>query len=129
MKKKSGKCILWPGEITHKGYGRFRCNGRWHSAHRAAYEQYYGVRIPKGMHIDHLCRNRSCINPLHLEVVTPKENLMRGDTIAARNAAKTHCKRGHPLSGDNLMVLRSGSRRCRVCHNADGRRHWRRNNP
>jgi hypothetical protein len=74
--------------------------------------------IPPDFDIDHLCRNRRCVNPEHLEAVTHRENMVRGDTFAARNAAKTHCSKGHPLSGENLVNQKRGDRVCRICANA-----------
>ncbi len=87
-------------------------------AHRFAYELTVGP-IPKGLTIDHV-RERGCIlelccNPAHLEPVTLQENLLRGGTFQAANAAKTHCPRGHPYAGGNLYVRPDGSRRCRTC--------------
>jgi hypothetical protein len=67
--------------------------------------------IPEGKQLDHLCRNRACINPEHLEPVTAKENILRGESFSAKNARKTHCIHGHELSGDNLRILKHG----RVC--------------
>lgn len=77
--------------------------------------------IPEGLVIDHLCRNRGCVNPDHLEAVTQRENILRGEGLAAANARKTHCPKGHPYSGENLYVVpSSGRRQCRIC--ADARR-------
>lgn len=84
-------------------------------AHRFAYERLVGL-IPEGLQLDHLCRVPYCVNPAHLEPVTSRENTMRGLNFAAVNAKKTHCLRGHLLSGDNLMTTPSyDGRLCRTC--------------
>ena len=104
-------CWLWEGHIDEKGYGRYG-NLR---AHRIAYILYRGG-IPNDMTVDHLCRVRCCVNPLHMEIVDNKENVLRGIGITATNAKKTHCKWGHPLSGDNLGIKKLG-RFCIYCNN------------
>lgn len=108
-------CWPWTGDVDKAtGYGRFWFNGKTESAHRVAYELARGP-IPKGLHIDHLCRNRICVKPDHLEPVTLVENVMRGEGAAAINARKVACHNGHPLSGDNLHVAPDGRRICRQC--------------
>lgn len=111
-------CWIWMGAATRQGYGRLSAQGIPTPAHRVSYELHKG-KIPQGLHIDHLCRNTSCVNPDHLEAVTNKENGRRGivaEVHRARQAAKTHCKHGHPLSGDNLYIApSSGQRVCRAC--------------
>ena len=107
-------CWNWTAGRIWNGYGQFWLAGKKHYAHRVAYELLRG-EIPEGLQIDHLCRNRACANPDHLEPVTCKENLLRGETFQAANAAKTHCPQGHPYSGDNLYVYPDGRRGCRTC--------------
>lgn len=121
VKVTEGGCWEWTGVLV-RGYGQMlvsRSSTRY--VHRIAYEEFVGP-IPKGLTIDHLCRNRACFNPEHLEPVTMRENLLRGNTRQAANAQKTHCVRGHPLSGDNLYVTKRGSRNCRECIRLSQRR-------
>lgn len=112
-------CWQWTGG-TARGYGRFCANYKMHNAHRWSYEFSVGP-IPAGLQLDHLCRNTMCVNPAHLEPVTPQENTLRGHTLAAANAAKTHCPKGHPLSGANLYVTPRGYRDCRACRRESSR--------
>ena len=108
-------CWLWTGYCDGAGYGRMQVRGHNALAHRVAYELYVGD-IPDGLTLDHLCRRRSCVNPRHLEPVSHRENVMRGASFAAVNAAKTHCPMGHALAGANLYVnASSGARVCREC--------------
>lgn len=114
-------CIVWVGGLNGAGYGQFY-EGRTSTdqtgkgyAHRWAYKHYVGP-IPEGLHLDHLCRNRACVNVNHLEPVTLRENLLRGVGPSARHAQKTHCPAGHAYSGDNLRISPStGARFCRAC--------------
>jgi hypothetical protein len=107
-------CWLWTGNIMKSGYGTVAIKGKRMQAHRVSYEAFVGP-IPTMMVLDHLCRNRPCVNPLHLDVCTIGENVMRGDTIGARNAAKTHCIRGHEFTPENTINLTRGGRVCKVC--------------
>lgn len=102
-------CWLWVGTTREDGYGRISVKGRHVSAHRFAYELLVGP-IPAGLQIDHLCRQRSCVNPRHLEPVTAHENTLRGETVNAKNTAKTVCKNGHPFTEDNTWVVTRGSK-------------------
>jgi len=109
-------CWEWQKGIFGKnGYGALDVDGRTIGAHRFSYERYVGP-IPKGKHIDHLCRNRKCVKPSHLELVEPGENVLRGIGISARNAKKTHCKRGHEFTVENTYVRpHKGGRACKIC--------------
>jgi hypothetical protein len=109
-----GGCWEWTGTRT-KGYGKFQAESRRTvSAHRFAYELLVGV-IPDGLTLDHLCRNRSCVNPEHLEPVTIGENVRRGYGFSGINARKTHCPEGHPLVPENLASSTKGWRACMTC--------------
>lgn len=129
---KTDTCWLWTAATQDNGYGSFfigRVGGRVRlaRAHRFAYELAAGP-IPDGLVIDHLCRVRNCVNPDHLEAVSNKENLLRGEGLPAIAAAKTQCSRGgHPLSGPNLYVNPRGERECKSCRrDADLRQKARR---
>lgn len=115
-------CWEWTGTpFKNNGYCRVKMAGKTVVAHRAVYEALVGA-IPEGLQLDHLCRNRRCVNPTHLEPVTAKVNQARGRSPASENAAKVRCKRGHSLSGDNLFVRKDGRRRCRTCERASQKR-------
>lgn len=107
-------CWKWTGTILNCGYGQIQIHKAKYVAHRLSYELFISP-IPKGLQIDHLCRNRRCVNPAHLEPVTCQENLLRGNTWAARNAAKTHCINGHEFTAENIYFSPEGWRYCRRC--------------
>jgi hypothetical protein len=116
---KSGDCWLWLGGRNSKkptAYGRLYIGERPVLAHRFVYTLYRGP-IPDGHSLDHLCRNRLCVNPAHLEPVSPRTNTMRSPIApAAINARRTHCKNGHPFSDTNTRVVARGYRVCKACH-------------
>jgi hypothetical protein len=114
-------CWNWRGSGEGHGYGLFGVKRFMARAHRVSYEYYVGPIAP-GLQIDHLCRNRRCVRPDHLEPVTQRENILRGTSPSAANARKTECLRGHPLSGDNLYVDKKGGRSCRECTRQQGAR-------
>jgi len=109
-------CWLWQGFTNPKGYARAKFNGRNWLLHRLVYELMEKA-IPAGKVPDHLCRVRHCLNPGHLEIVTPRINTLRGDTIPARHLAKTHCHNGHEFNEANTYLFGPEKkwRQCKVC--------------
>jgi hypothetical protein len=121
---RSGDCWEWKGSHSRSGYGCFCFNNKRRMAHRIAYEYVVGA-IPAGLVIDHLCRNRACVNPAHLEPVTNRENVVRGiggALLKARNASITHCPQGHEYTPDNTRLDKKRSRNCRICERAHTKR-------
>lgn len=123
-KLKVGKndCLEWMGPpLKSGGYGNFRVNGKAKKAHRFLWEFIHGP-VQKGLELDHLCRNPICVNPLHLEPVTHKENMRRG-----YYGMRTHCKKGHPYDADNTYICKRGKRSCKMCKSISMRQWYLKN--
>jgi hypothetical protein len=121
-----GQCWLWTDQTDSLGYGWFYLSYKRRPAHRFAYELLKGP-IPDGLEPDHLCRVHACVNPSHLEPVTHRENVLRGEALSARRARQTHCKNGHPFDEENTHISRKGERICRACRRKYAREYaqWR----
>lgn len=107
-------CWLWTACINTSGYAGLWWDGKKREAHRVVYELAVGP-VPAGLQLDHLCRVRSCVNPEHLEPVTPKENVHRGMGTAGIHFRKTHCVNGHKFDELNTRKTKEGWRVCRAC--------------
>lgn len=120
--EKTDSCWNWTRSGNGSGYGRMSVAGQRVYVHRLSYVMHKG-EIPAGLVIDHLCRNPSCVNPDHLEAVTHRENIQRGDAVTnSFQRRKTHCNQGHPFTSENTYIIPStGARHCRTCRKA-----WRR---
>ena len=110
-------CWNWLGELSGSGYGRITIDSKKISAHRYFYETIIG-EIPKGLELDHLCSNKKCVNPLHLEPVTRSENMKRAGAIRVKN--RPNCPKGHEYNGKNLYINKDRKnnkmwRACRKC--------------
>lgn len=112
MPEPTGGCWLWLGAISAKGYGRFGLRGRNRLAYNVAYELFVGPIPDDGLVFDHVCEEKSCVNPAHLQRVTNRVNVQR---YFQRRPARTHCARGHDLTEDNVYVFATGRRECRTC--------------
>ena len=112
--RKTNTCWIWTGAKNH-GYGQ-ACigHGRSVAAHVWVYRKLVG-EVPVGLELDHLCRNRACVNPAHLEPVTHRVNCLRGEGLSARRAKMTHCHRGHEFTLENTYISKDNERRCRRC--------------
>lgn len=109
-------CWIWQGCTDRKGYGMIRVGGRAGKTlkvHRWVLG-LVGREIPEGMQVHHVCRNKRCFTPLHLDLVTVREHSQQSDSTAAKNRSKTHCPHGHPYTPENTRIT-YGKRRCRTC--------------
>jgi hypothetical protein len=110
-------CWNWQGKPDTEGYGEVRISSQLYKAHVYYYQIFEGV-IPEGLELDHLCRNRICVNPKHLEPVTHQVNVLRGKSPQSINALKTHCIHGHILSVENTYESSRNNfkyRQCKIC--------------
>lgn len=110
---KNGDCLEWHGYVNPNGYGYYQNK----YVHRLAYEEHVGTILP-GLTIDHICKNRRCVNPDHLRMMPQKDNTLLGSSPPAMNSKKKFCSNGHLLDGDNVLLIHrldGTRRRCRIC--------------
>lgn len=125
VEQESG-CWLWTGAPDSHGYSQIMVGSRVDGSRRlmrghvVSYEHFVGP-VPEGLELNHLCRNRLCVNPDHLEPVTRRVNTLRGNSPAAKHAKKKRCPKGHPYKGKNLRITKQGQRVCVTCRREKGR--------
>lgn len=109
-------CWEWNGYRDYLGYGQVRINWKCYYVHIIVYESLVGL-VPMGLELDHVCRNPACARPSHLEPVTHRTNLLRGNGASGKNKRKTHCIHGHEFTPDNIYEppKKPGTRHCRAC--------------
>lgn len=115
-------CWLWQGQVLSNGYGQIWVGDRYRMAHRVSYAEFIGP-IEDGRHIHHRCRNKNCIRPEHLEMLSASEHSRKTNAFEASRVVwrdRTHCKHGHPFEGENLLFDKKGMRVCRACKNRRG---------
>lgn len=118
-------CWLWIGNRFKTGYAALFLNGNQRRAHRIGFGLFVH-EIAKDRHADHLCRRPQCVNPIHIEDVTPRVNTERGNAPSAKNMQKTHCLHGHPFDKENTYNHPDGSRQCRTCRKRENVKRWHR---
>lgn len=109
------ECIVWTGSIGNHGYGQYRTEDGNPTVHRMMWETFIG-EIPDGYEVHHVCGNRRCVNPYHLETLSKHDHWALGNSQSALRARATHCQHGHEFTPANTYVRANGQRRCRRCH-------------
>jgi hypothetical protein len=111
------ECHEWIAGKDRDGYGRFKLRGKTKRAHVLSWQRNAGREVRESLQINHLCRNKSCVNAKHLQEATPRENTLHGDTITSEHLAKTHCPKGHELTEANCTpsTWKLGWRACLTC--------------
>lgn len=108
-------CHIWQGCKDQAGYGMIQIEYKTKRVHKIIYEFVNKVKVSKMFHIDHICRNKACMNIEHLRKVSPRTNTLCGNGPAAINAVKTQCVNGHEFNEENTYITSKGERQCKVC--------------